>query len=183
MCHLACLRHQLGDGTTAAAAPRQGDGTVGAIVVTAVLHLEPVARAVAALARRRELADERCVRHGHLLLALREPALHVLGDVVFLLAAQHDVHTGDGRYLLAFKLCVAARHHHQRLGESLHQAADVLAPLFVGQLGDAASVHHAHVGRLPIGHRHNAAVGQQFPHCGRFREVEFAPECLKMNRV
>ena len=166
-----------------ASAARHGNGAVGAEVVAAVLHLQPVAGAVATLARRAELANVLMWRNSHLLLVVLQPAVHIVGDVEFLLAAEHDVHTVDGGDFLTFQLCVAPGHHHERVGIALDKSTNVLTAFFVGKFSHTASVHHAHRRHVAILRRGDAPLGKQCTDCSRFREVEFATQSFNFYRL
>ena len=112
-------------------------------------------------------------------LPILKPLQHIAGDVGFLLTAQHDVHALDLGDFLAFELGIAARDHHQRVGELADKVADVLTALAVGQRCHATCVHHAHIGHLAFTDRHDAMCGKQRLHRCRLREVELAAQRLE----
>ena len=77
-----------------------------------------------------------------------------------MLAAQYDVHTGDFGDFLAFELGIATGNHHQGVGILADEVADVLPALAVGKSRHTTCIHHAHVGRLALGDRHDAMLGE-----------------------
>ena len=174
--HFARLPHKALNGAAPASSARHRNGAIGAKIVASVLHLQPIACAATPLARWAKGVNLVVGRYLHLLLPMAEPLLHIVGNMQFLLAAQHHIHPLNSSNFLAFELGIAPGDHHQRIGIALDEAANVLAALLIRQFRNATRVHHTHLRHIALLRRHNAALGKQCADGGGFGEIEFATQ-------
>ena len=113
------------------------------------------------VARGREGADVERRRHREALLPVFKPLEDILGNLRFVLAAQHDVHAGDFGNLLTLELGITSRDHHQGVRILADEVADVLTALAVGKRGHATRVHYTHIRHFSPGNGLNTLLGEQ----------------------
>ena len=167
----------LGDRAATASPSGLGDGAVGAVVVTAVLYLQEVARA---------LVGGRADAEGA--YVLRAPShdtgtritgalqIEVVGDVELLLRSDDQMDTLDVCDLLGAELGIAARHDDEGARMLTGSLADHRAALLVRQLRHRAGVDDADVGYLPRTHAPHPLGKQRAPDGRCLGEVELTAE-------
>ena len=175
------LIDQRGDGGIATEPTSLGDGAVGAVIVTAVLHLQEIAGAVATRTtggkRRDVLGLLYIVGHTALACPATAPCIREeLQQVGFLVGAQHQVNTFYLTDSLGLQLRIAARHHHKGTRMLTHHSVNGLATLVVGHLGHRTSVNQADVGLLVLSRRAHPTLLKHLPEGRRLGEVQFASE-------
>ena len=147
-------------------------------MVASVLHFQKIASAVASRTRWAKLVYILERGHLHAGLVVMHPALHIVGNIEFLVAAKHYVHALYLRYLLSLKLSIASGHHHERIGIFAHKAAYELAALLIGFFSHTAGVDHTYVGHLAGMCSAHSFLGKELAYSARFGKVEFAAQCV-----
>ena len=145
------------------------------------MHLQKIARAVSARARRDEGGDFARWHSDGLVagIAFRERLLlrHAFADVAhhfpLVFHANDQVNTIESGNLLWFQLRIASHHHHKGSRMFTREAVDGLSALMVGHVGDRAGVDDTYIGMLPLFSGTHALSGQSVAQGRRFGKIEF----------
>ena len=190
---LLTLSHKRLDARVARIASGKWNGTIGAIIIAAILHLQEITGTVATRARRLEGLDLLRL-HAIMLMKSRSIAVlrglssqsvflskflrpciaEILNQVRLLVSTQHEVYTLYLADILRFELRITARHDNECARIVSHHPVDSLTAFMIGNFCYRAGVNQTNISFLPLFSSNDAHVFEHFAKSGSFREVEFA---------
>ena len=147
---------------------------IGAEIVTAVLHLQPIAGAVSPRARGREGGDFAPFRMADLSFLLLFQIIEMADNIKLILCAKHEVHPFDLGDRLGLQLRVTARHDDVGPRMFRDHLLDRLTILAVRHLGHGTGVDDAHIRHLIPACLAETMLKQHLANRGRLRKIQFA---------
>ena len=155
-----------------------GNGAVGAEIVTTILHLQEIARAIASRTTGCKTTDVlRLLRHiGSCCTAMDKSIGEKLNEVCLLVGSQHQIDTLYLAHLLRLQLGIASRHHHKSTRMLAHHAMNGLTTLMVSHLGHRTSINQTNVSLFALGCRQHPQLLKHLCKGRCLREVQFAAQ-------
>ena len=139
-------------------------GTIGTVIITAVLYLQEVTRSVATRTTGNK-GSNICRLTGMMLMCHQSPFLghhrqalsYELQDLSFLFAPKNQIHTFQGRNLIWLQLCITTSHHNQSTGMPANHFTNGLPTLCISHLSNTTGIDNANVGHFSLANSFHAS--------------------------
>ena len=176
------LLHQGGNAGIATETTGKGNGAIGAEIITAILNLEEISRAIAFGTTGSKSLDVFgllgvIAMQSTVTLATRPGLREKLYEIGLLVGTKHKIHSLNLAHGLWLQLGITTSHDHEGVRMLSHHTVYGLPAFVVGHLCHRTGVDYTKVCLFSIcssGHTH---IVQQTPKSGCLRKIQLAPEC------
>ena len=160
-------RHRIGNGGAPRPPPCEGDGTIGAEIVAAVLYFEEYARPVAV--RIRKLERFRLLRQWQ---SRQCSLVNNIKELVFSVVAQNQTHPGNIPHLGSGVLCKTSDYSHHGRWVLPHRLTNSVATFLLGHRCHRAGVYHIDISRFVESHHIVTRLDKPTHQMRRLCEIE-----------